>query len=431
MFKEDCSFETHFKEELQMKKFTIIALVVAITAVFAVSAMANEWNLYGSARMATFYTQRDYGNLFNTPLDQSGNDEFGKDNYKQTQWALQGNSRVGATVKGDMLEGRFEFGVNDVPTGGGTVTARRIYGVWKFADGWGLKVGKDYTPVTFFLSGQVFDADAGLLQVGNAYGARRGQVAVEGNLGPGMFKFAAITQTSANITFTDTDALGNEQTVTTQTESYWPKLETSYMMKFGDNMSAHAFGGFQSTKYYANNDVTGADTSKTISSYMVGLGGEFNFGPMFIKPQASYYYNGAAGGWLGLAGANAASYSGLPANLISDIAAFGLPVIVNGDSDNVKSTMAMLALGFSPTEALTLEGGIGWLYQKADGQQSIDKNTYLEYYLQAVWKMAPSVYLIPEVGYRDFGDAKFSDPNVDDVDLGSLFYFGAKWQIDF
>jgi len=91
----------------------------------------------------------------------------------------------------------------------------------------------------------------------------------------------------------------------------------------------------------------------------------------------------------------------------------------------------MLALGFSPTEALTLEGGIGWLYQKSDGQQSIDKNTYLEYYLQAVWKMAPSVYLIPEVGYRDFGDAKFSDPNVDDVDLGSLFYFGAKWQIDF
>ena len=59
-------------------------------------------------------------------------------------------------------------------------------------EGWGLKVGKDYTPITFFLSGQVFDADDGLLQVGNAYGARQGQVAVEGNLGPGIFKFAAI-----------------------------------------------------------------------------------------------------------------------------------------------------------------------------------------------------------------------------------------------
>ena len=393
--------------------------------------MANEWNLYGSARMATFYTQRDYGDLFTSLTNPSGDDAFGNSNYKQTQWALQGNSRVGATVTGDMLEGRFEFGVNDVPTGGGNVTARRIYGVWKFADGWGLKVGKDYTPITFFLSGQVFDADAGLEQVGNAYGARRGQIAVEGNLGPGQFKFATITQTAANLSFTDVDAAGNVTTLSTQTESYWPKFETSYELKFADNMSAHAFGGFQSTKYYANNPVTGADTSKTISSYVLGLGGNLNFGPMFVNPQVSYYYNGQAAGWLGLAGANAVSYSGLPANVVSQIGAFGLPVVINGSADNIKSFMAMLALGFSPTEALTLEGGIGYLYNKSDGDQSIDKNTYLEYYLQALWKLAPSVYLVPEVGYRDFGKLKFSNPAIADQDLGSLFYFGAKWQIDF
>ncbi len=82
------------------------------------------------------------------------------------------------------------------------------------------------------------------------------------------------------------------------------------MMKFGDNMSAHAFGGFQSIKYYTNNPVTGADNSKTINSYMFGLGADLNFGPMFVKPQVSYYYNGQAAGWLGLAGANAVSYSG-------------------------------------------------------------------------------------------------------------------------
>ena len=91
----------------------------------------------------------------------------------------------------------------------------------------------------------------------------------------------------------------------------------------------------------------------------------------------------------------------------------------------------MLALGFSPTESLTLEAGGGWLYQKADGKQQLDKNTYMEYYLQAVWKMAPSVYLVPEVGWRDFGSLEFSAPNVADQDIGSLFYFGAKWQINF
>jgi len=413
-----------------MKKLTIITLVVAVTAVFAVSAMANEWNLYGSARMATFYTQRDYGDLFEG--NPGGNDIFGKDNFKQTQWAMQGNSRVGATVKGDMLEGRFEFGVSSDGSGG-NVSARRLYGVWHFTEGWGLKVGKDYTPITFFLSGQVFDADAGLLQVGNAYGSRRAQIAVEGNLGPGMFKFAAIDQTQANITFETitTDPITGGpvvNTLATQTESYWPKLETSYMMKFGDNISAHAFGGFQSIKYYVN-ELDGSDTSKTINSYMVGVGGDLNFGPMFVKPQVSYYYNGQAAGWLGLASANALSYSGL--STAAGIEDFGLPIVVNGNQDNIKSYMAMLALGFSPTEALTLEGGIGWLYQKSDGDQAIDKNTYLEYYLQAVWKLAPSVYLIPEVGWRDFGDLEVSAPNVPNQDLGSLFYFGAKWQIDF
>ena len=44
-----------------MKKLTIIALVVAITAVFAVTATANEWNLYGSARLQTFYESLDLG----------------------------------------------------------------------------------------------------------------------------------------------------------------------------------------------------------------------------------------------------------------------------------------------------------------------------------------------------------------------------------
>ena len=84
-----------------MKKLNIIELVVAITAVFAVSATANEWNLYGSARMATFYTSQDLGDLYKSDTNPSGDDEFGRSTIKNTQWNLQGNSRIGATVKGD------------------------------------------------------------------------------------------------------------------------------------------------------------------------------------------------------------------------------------------------------------------------------------------------------------------------------------------
>ena len=128
----------------------------------------------------------------------SGDDQFGRWSFKSTQWALQGNSRIGATIKGDMIEARFEYGT-------GVNRARRLYGVWKFTEGWGLKVGQDYTPITFFLSGQAFDDDAGLLQVGNAYGSRRGQLALEGKAGPGTLKVAAITQNTPNLLFQATD----------------------------------------------------------------------------------------------------------------------------------------------------------------------------------------------------------------------------------
>ena len=78
---------------------------------------------------------------------------------------------------------------------GSNVGTRRLFGVWKFTEGWELKVGKDYTPITFFLSGQVFDTDQGLKNAGQAYGYRRAQIAVEGK----SFKVALIDPTSGNL----------------------------------------------------------------------------------------------------------------------------------------------------------------------------------------------------------------------------------------
>ena len=79
---------------------------------------------------------------------------------------LQGNSRIGATVSGDIIDARFEIGVNET-----NVTSRRLYGIWKFTENWGLKIGKDFTPILFGLSNQVFNNDLNLWQFGNAYAA--------------------------------------------------------------------------------------------------------------------------------------------------------------------------------------------------------------------------------------------------------------------
>jgi len=418
-----------------MKKFTIIALVVAITAVFAVTATANEWNLYGSARMATYYISDDLGKELQrvgpvSAISVDRRDVANQDTVKTTQWNLQGNSRIGATVKGDMLEARFEFAVSS-DGGGGNVGTRRLYGVWKFAEGWGLKVGKDYTPVTFFLSGQVFENDAGLLNVGNAYGSRRGQVAVEGKLGPGMLKLALIDQTTSDLD----QALSTTQVVI-------PKFETSYEFNITDAMSMHAFGGFQTydiktAQFIPGTTIpsaTGTD-SQSITSWMLGVGADLNFGPFFIKPQVSYYVNGAAAGWLGdqyLPFTNIGAFEELD-SLGFDTTTF--EIIQGNDVLDAKNLMAMLALGFKATESLGLELGVGYVGYNTDSFQNYSrKNNYLEYYLQAVFTMAPGVYIIPEIGYRDFGKEEGDRPIgfvIPNTDLGSLFYAGAKWQIDF
>jgi hypothetical protein len=398
-----------------MKKVTIIALVVAITAFFAVSASANEWNLYGSARMATYWTSQDYGG--NTE------DTWGRGSVDQLQWQLQVNSRVGATVKGDMLEGRFEFAVTS-DGGGGEVNARRLYGVWKFTEGWGLKVGKDYTPITFFLSGQVFDNDQGLLNVGNAYGSRRAQLAVEGMAGPGMLKVALIEPTTGTLDVEPVQGI----TVQSTTETKLPKLEVSYDFKLSDAMSIHGFGGWQ---YYKQLQATSGtingvpftnQLSDSVTSYMFGAGADLNFGPMYVKPQVSWYKNGASAGWL-----NANLGLGNPVFPGTNDPIPQVPFIdTDGTLIDQDSLMAMLALGFKPTESLGLEAGGGYLRTKDDNN---NENTYMEYYLQAVWTLANGVYLVPEVGYRDYGDLEIS--NLPDEDLGNAWYAGAKWQIDF
>jgi hypothetical protein len=391
--------------------------------------------------MATYYISEDLGKELEvvSPFAAVAVDRrtvANEDKPKTTQWNLQGNSRVGATVKGDMLDARFEFSVSS-EGGGGNVGTRRLYGTWKFAEGWGLKVGKDYTPITFFLSGQVFENDAGLLNLGNAYGSRRGQVAVEGKLGPGMLKLALIDQT--------TNDLGQPFSTT---EVLFPKFEASYEFNITDAMSMHAFGGFQSYDVKSASPIPGTNIpqatgtdSQSVGSWMLGLGADLHFGPFFVKPQVSYYQNGTAAGWLpdgstaGLPNYSEFTKRGFINAVNAELGTTIDPNIVSTDVLDANNLMAMLALGFRPTEALGLEAGIGYVGFDTDKVQGVSlKNNYMEYYLQAVFTVAKGVYIIPEIGYRDFGKDEGDRPIgivAPDTDNGSLFYAGAKWQIDF
>ena len=388
-----------------MKK---IILVIAAVALLASPAMAVDWNFYGSARMATFYSSRDFGDGLNAA---------GTDNEDaEVQWALQSNSRLGATVKGENVGGRFEFGINE-----SNVSSRRIYGTWDFGAAT-LKVGKDYTPISQFISAQAFDGDLGLLGIGTMYGSRRGQVA----LSFGGFEIALIDASTGLVSGMDAAATVDAPATTAlptfvvratnpaftggDVDEILPKIEAKFGMSF-DTWNFAVAGGYQ---YYEIEDVVspvdGTTDDVEVDSWTLGADGGVNFGPVYVKAAVSFGQNVGDAGWH------------IPGNRTS-----GGFATFDGDDDidDVDTLMWALVGGFKFTDQLTFEGGVGWREDDSDAPGT-DEDDALEAYINATIALAPGVWVIPEVGYRDYGDGQ--QPNVDE---GDAFYLGAKWQIDF
>ncbi|MFO8112554.1 MAG: hypothetical protein R6T92_08610 [Desulfosalsimonadaceae bacterium] len=147
-----------------MKKLVTIFLAAAFLLVMYVPVSAAEWDFYGSARVATFWTDVD-------------NDDPAVDDTMDLNHNLQGNARIGANVKNDAIGGRFEYG-----TGGGNANIRLLYGTVDLGPGQ-LLVGQAYAPfgIGSFISKQVYATDNGLLEFVPYVGRRpMGQYSVGG-----------------------------------------------------------------------------------------------------------------------------------------------------------------------------------------------------------------------------------------------------------
>ena len=372
-----------------MKK---LILVIAALALVASPALAVDWNFYGSSRVQTWYTSIDGG--------RNGFDD------SELQWGtgdgLANNSRFGARVKAENLSGRVEVQMKATSGGdpGGTVTTenRLLYGEWNFGAG-KLLVGKAYTPVAQFVSGQAYNEDLGLLAAGAAYGQRVSQLA----LSFGGFQIALIEPKKGQIQGTGGATVGGDP------DAIIPKIEAKWGMGF-DMFSFNVMGGFQ---YFEIEDVTSPDTGNDedidVTSYIVGGDVALNFGPAYIKGAISYGNNWADAAWdiAGLStGGSFATYDG------------------DDDIDDCTSYQGVLVGGFKFTDQMTFEAGVGYRNDDSD-RPGADEDEVMTVYGQAVISLAPGVWLVPEVGYIDF-----MEDNVGDNE-GDQIYVGAKWQIDF
>jgi hypothetical protein len=411
-----------------MKKFTILIAALMLVC-FAVPAMAVEWNFYGSARINTWYVSDDYGKDGQRDFPLATTSPPATDSKDSSvRWGSNGhdNSRLGARVKHENVSGRVEIQLKGDSKGdpGNIVDSRLIFGVWNFGAG-KLKVGKDYTPITQFVSGQAFEEDLGLLGVGTMYGNRTPQIA----LAFGGFEIALIepdtdlisglggSTTSVPIgTFGGTPvsvpvAVGANGDV----DSYLPKIEAKWGMAF-DTWNFNIMGGYQ---YYSIEDVTSAKDGKKndidVTSYAIGADGGVNFGPGYVKAALSWSRNPGNAFW----------------HLPGLRTALGGSAIWDGDDDTKDNDVFMGTLvgGLKVSDMLSFEAGFGYRQDDSDGKfadgKSYEKDKVWEAYLQSVIVMAPGVYVVPEVGYTDYMDG------INDKDEGSQMWLGAKWQIDF
>ncbi len=310
-----------------MKKLFVFFAAIAMAGVFATSAIAADWNFYGSARVKTFWQNTE---------------QAGQDDIKEWDWDLQGNSRIGATVKtNDVISGGFEYGSGP--------NLRKLYGTWDFGGG-KLLVGQTYTPLVAFYSDQAWGSDEGLLSYGDLYGGRQPMLQVAMN----NFKIALIKPSTA--------ALANV------TDKMVPKIEGSYHLKMNEALSLDFFAGFNTVE---------VDDKDDIVSYAVGVGAVYEMGPLKLKGKIHLAQNS---GNYGLAGKGAyRSYGG---------------------DDDSESLGFIGVVGYKVSDMFSLQGGYG----KAEHELGSNDDSVDSCYFQAKIDLAPGYFIVPEVGWVDQGD---------------------------
>jgi hypothetical protein len=320
-----------------MKKLMVLVAALALVAGFAMNAAAADWNFYGSARVATFFTDLDVADTTN---------------YEQ---GLQGNARIGANVKvSDELTARFEYGTG--------VNTRILWGEWNFGAG-SLGIGQHYTPLNYFYSNQVYGSDNDLLAQGGVYSGRESMI----RLKFGGFEIAALAPK-------DTLIAGSG------TEVSMPGIEANYNMVM-DAFSFNLGAGYQT--YELLGTATG---DHDVDSYVVAFGAKTGFGPVSIGGNVYVGENIGNIMALSLDGDNAWNDGG---------AQFDGTNVVDNEAMGF-----ILVASFKANDMFGFEAGYGYAEAETMGGAG-DDNEVQSYYVQSTITLAPGVFITPEIGMFD------------------------------
>lgn len=344
-----------------MKK--LLSGIIALMVVTA-SAHAAEWNFYGSAIVNSFYTDVD---------------STGAASAKNLEFGLSGESVIGAEVKvSDTLTGMFEYGAED-----GTATVRYLYGVWNFGPG-SLLIGQDDGTLAHPGSDQVYGDDAGLGGWGEMSSARKAQVKL-------IFKDFRVAFRAPDTTYND-----GASNMAVNTEARLPSIEARYDFS-GNNWNLAVNGGFHSFE-------VGTAAQETITSYVVGIGGDISIGAFVIGGNV---FGGRNVGNLVDADVNGGDTG-------NGYAVYSGGRVVDNDAFAWKAHVT-----YAVNDMISFHCGYGYMKTELDNATEDDVQSY---YAQMPVTLAPGVSVVPEIGVVDYKQ---------DTADNKTTYFGAKWQVEF
>ena len=361
-----------------MKKLLVLVAAIMLVGALAAAAAAADWGFYGSSRFATFYTANDYG------------DQEDPDGDGDLSWFQQGNSRIGADVSGGPIKGKFEYGTG--------VNLRQLWGEYDFGS-MQLRIGQDYTPVHTWTSAQVYGEDDDLCGTGAFYGSRKDQIKMIFS----GFEVALIEPS--------TDIGNNVLPADSDTDTMLPKIEVAYRTSIGPG-SVGIMGGYNGFTV----ESADGDDDVQINSWVLQAEGLFSFGAAYVNLSGFVAGNpGNYGGYYDIYYLRDPDGMNVPSSY---------PVVTDWDSEDAQSFGGTLVGGFSPSDAMTIEAGLGYTSHKNDDVGDDADNT-LGLYVLANITVGQGFFIVPEVGYFEFGD------DANENDEGGLTYAGAKWQMNF
>lgn len=416
-----------------MKKLLVVLLVLGLAAP---AMAAPQWFWYGSGRLNVGYISNSQelraqtgGQAVNTipgndpSIVPTGTQSNGKDDAGWVDMPTQAQ-RVGAkVVTSDAISGQVEIRYIDADTNwrvGSNVYPyrglyfRQIFGNWKFGEG-SLRVGQDYTPATFLLYSNsigdtAFDGDEVGVTGGIPYISSQPQV----KLTMFGFQFAIMEANKSNSLDQIKTLTGIPQGTSGDIDYNLPRMELAYQWN-SPMVSLRPILGYQSYDAVTRSGSPVTETSKSITSYLYGLGANIRLGAAYINVTAAGNQNGA-------------NYGLWQTNTYQT----NRGCIINGEVKDSTGVQGMLVAGFKINPMLTAEAG--YAINKTEGYNIVTtttkvENTWQQYYIQMPITAAPGVIFTPEFGVFDFGENK--PQNGTATKLGTSTYFLVQARIDF